>query len=113
MIAPLSILAAVPLGHGMILAAGLTLIGIFGVLVRRNLLLLLMSLELMLNGAAAAFVVAGARWHQADGQVMFLFILAVTATETGIALALLLRLHHQTRTLSADVQPPADLEDDA
>ena len=95
-------MASVPLQYGMILAAALTLVGLAGVLVRRNLLLMLMSLELMLNGAAMAFIVAGAKWHQADGQVMFLFVLAVTATETGIALALVLRLHRHLRTLDAD-----------
>jgi NADH-quinone oxidoreductase subunit K len=100
----------VPLEYGMLLAAAVTLVGLTGVLVRRNLLLLLMSLELMLNGAAMAFIVAGAKWGQADGQVMFLFVLAVTATETGIALALMLRFHHHLRTLDADrggqAEPP-------
>ncbi len=95
-------MATVPLEYGMILAAALMLVGLAGVLIRRNMLLMLMSLELMLNGAAMAFIVAGAKWGQADGQVMFLFILAVTATETGVALALVLRLRHHLRTLDVD-----------
>ena len=45
-------------------------------LVRRNILFILMSVEIMLNAAGLAFVVAGARWGQPDGQVMFIFILA-------------------------------------
>ena len=56
-------------------------LGLAGVLVRRNLIFMLMSIEIMLNAAGLAFVVAGARWGQPDGQVMFLFILAMAAAE--------------------------------
>ena len=61
------------------LAGILFSLGLTGLLVRRNLIFVLMSLEVMLNAAGLAFVVAGSRWNQADGQVMFLFILAVAA----------------------------------
>ena len=62
-----------------------------------------MSIEIMLNAAGLAFVVAGARWQQADGQVMFLFILAMAAAEVSVGLALVLRLYRQWDTLDADV----------
>ncbi len=77
-------------------------LGLIGLLVRRNLLFILMSVEIMLNAAGLAFVVAGARWVQADGQVMFIFILAMAAAEVSVGLALLLQLYHQRQSLDAD-----------
>lgn len=88
--------------QGLILAAILFSLGLIGLLVRRNLLLVLMSIEVMLNAAGLAFVVAGARWAQADGQVMFIFILAVAAAEVCVGLALLLQIYHRYKTLDAD-----------
>jgi len=73
-----------------------------GLLVRRNLIFILMSIEVMLNAAGLAFVVAGSRWAQPDGQVMFVFILATAAAEVSVGLALLLQLHHQYKSLDAD-----------
>lgn len=62
-----------------------------------------MSLEVMLNAAGLAFVVAGSRWHQADGQVMYLFILTVAAAEVAVGLALILQIYHRFRTLDLDI----------
>jgi NADH-quinone oxidoreductase subunit K len=93
----------VPLTHGLIVAGLLFSLGLLGVLVRRNVIFILMSIEIMLNAAGLAFVAAGARWHTADGQVMFLFVLAMAAAEVSVGLALVLRLHHQWSTLDADV----------
>lgn len=69
---------------------------------RRNLIFILMSIEIMLNGAGVAFVAAGSHWGQPDGQIMFLFILAMAAAEVAVGLALVLRLHHHYRNLDAD-----------
>ncbi|HKE61964.1 MAG TPA: NADH-quinone oxidoreductase subunit K, partial [Nitrospira sp.] len=52
--------------------------------------------------AGLAFVVAGARWQQADGQIVFLFILAMAAAEVAIGLALVLQLYHEFKSLDAD-----------
>ncbi len=96
-------MSAVPLAHVLVLAALLFALGLFGVLVRRrNILMVLLSLEVMLNAAALAFVAAGSRWRQADGQVMALFILAVAAAEVAVALALVLRMHRHLKSLDAD-----------
>jgi NADH-quinone oxidoreductase subunit K len=62
----------------------------------------LMSIEVMLNAAGLAFVAAGARWGQADGQVMFLFILAMAAAEVSVGLALVLRLHRLYKSVNID-----------
>jgi NADH-quinone oxidoreductase subunit K len=88
--------------HGLVLAAVLFALGLIGILVRRNLIFILMSIEIMLNAAGLAFVVAGARWEQADGQVMLIFILAVAAAEVSVGLALLLLLHRRFQTLDTD-----------
>lgn len=92
----------VPLEQAMMLAGILFCIGLGGVLVRRDAIFVLLSLEVMLNAAGLAFVVAGARWHQADGQVMFLFILGVAAAEVSIGLALVLWLYHWHKTVDID-----------
>jgi NADH-quinone oxidoreductase subunit K len=77
-------MAAVPLTHALVVAGVLFGLGLLGVLVRRNLIFILMSIEVMLNAAGLAFVAAGSRWEQADGQVMFLFILATAAAEVAV-----------------------------
>lgn len=96
-------MTTVPLTYGLILAGILFSLGVIGLLVRRNLLFILMSLEVMVNAAGLAFVVAGARWGQADGQVAFIFILAIAAAEVSVGLALLLQLYHRYRTVDIDV----------
>lgn len=78
-------------------------LGVIGLLARRNLVFILMSLEVMVNATGLAFVVAGSRWGQADGQVMFIFILAMAAAEVSVGLALVLQLYRRYRTLDVDV----------
>ena len=92
----------VPMEHGLFLAAILFVLGFAGVLVRRNIVFMLMSIEVMLNAVGLAFVVAGSRWGQVDGQVMFIFILTMAAAEVSVGLALVLQLYHSFKTLDAD-----------
>ena len=92
----------IPAGSGLILAAVLFAVGAAGVVARRNVLFILMSLEIMLNAAGLAFVVAGARWGRPDGQVMFVFILTMAAAEVSVGLALVIRLFHRFRSLDSD-----------
>jgi NADH-quinone oxidoreductase subunit K len=89
--------------HGLILAAVLFVLGLIGVLARRNIVFMLMSVEIMLNAVGLAFVVAGARWNQVDGQVMFIFILTMAAAEVSVGLALVLQMYHSFKTLDTDV----------
>jgi len=95
-------IADVPMEHGLLLAATLFVLGLMGVLVRRNIVFMLMSIEVMLNAVGLAFVVAGARWGQVEGQVMFIFILTMAAAEVSVGLALVLQLYHSFKTLDAD-----------
>ena len=88
--------------HSLILAAVLFILGLTGVLVRRNIVFMLMCVEIMLNAVGLAFVAAGARWGQPDGQVMFVFVLTMSAAEVSVGLALVLALYHRFRTLDAD-----------
>ncbi len=92
----------IPLQQGLILAAILFGLGLLGVLVRRNIVFMLMSVEIMLNAVGLAFVCAGARWGQVDGQVMFIFILAMAAAEVSVGLALVLQLYHTFKTLDTN-----------
>ena len=93
----------------LIVASILFVLGLVGALTRKNVIFILISIEVMLNAAGLAFVAAGAKWQQPDGQVMFLFILAMTAAEVSIELALVLQAYHQHKTL--DVEQLRELKD--
>ncbi|RBL91575.1 NADH-quinone oxidoreductase subunit NuoK [Chitinophaga flava] len=91
-----------PTTAGLLLAGILFVLGLISVLIRRNIIFMLLSVEIMLNAAGLAFVVAASHWGQPDGQVMFMFILAMAAAEVSVGLALILQLYHQLRTLDSD-----------
>ena len=92
----------IPVESGLILAAILFMLGLISVLVRRNIIFMLISVEIMLNSAGLAFIVAGSRWGEPDGQVMFIFILTMAAAEVSVGLALILQIYHQLKTLDSD-----------
>lgn len=89
----------IPLEWTLLVAGILFALGLTGLLVRRNLLFMLMSLEIMTNAAALVFIAAGSHWMQPDGQVMFIFILTVAAAEISIALALVLLMFKHNKTI--------------
>jgi NADH-quinone oxidoreductase subunit K len=93
----------------LIVASILFVLGLVGALTRKNVIFILISIEVMLNAAGLAFVAAGAKWQQPDGQVMFLFVLAMAAAEVSIGLALVLQAYHQHKTL--DVEQLRELKD--
>jgi len=72
------------------------------VLIRRNVIFMLMSVEIMLNAAALVFIIGGSRWHQVDGQAMVIFILAMAAAEVAVGLALILQVFHLHKTVDVD-----------
>jgi NADH-quinone oxidoreductase subunit K len=92
----------IPIGHALLLAAILFALGLVGLLTRRDVIFTLMSIEVMLNAAGLAFVAAGSRWAQPDGQVVFLFILAMAAAEVSVGLALVLGIYHRFHVLDTD-----------
>ena len=97
----------IPMQHALILAAILLALGLAGLLTRRNLIFTLMCIEIMLNASGLAFVAAGSRWGQPEGQVMFLFILAMAAAEVSIGLAFVILFHRRQAEL--DVNAASEL----
>ena len=92
----------VPYGHVVVLAGLLFLLGIFCVLTRRNLIMILLGVEIMLNASTVAFTGAALRWQQIEGQVFVLFILAIAAAEVSIGLALIVCLYRRTGSVDPD-----------
>ena len=92
----------IPMEHGLALAAVLFSIGLVGVMVRRNIIFILMSVEIMLNACGLAFIVAGARWSEPDGQIMFMLILSIAAAEVAVGLGLLLQIHRRVGSIDVD-----------
>ena len=87
---------SVPFGHVLILAGLLFLMGVLCAVVRRNLIMILLGVEIMLNAAAIVFVGAALRWQTMEGQVFVLFILAVAAAEVSVGLALIVNAYRRT-----------------
>ncbi len=96
-------MSSIPFEHGLIVAAFLFSIGLCGLLVRRNLLFILMSIEILMNACALAFIVAGSRYGQPDGQIMYILVISLAAAEASIGLALLIRMYRRYHTLNVDV----------
>lgn len=92
----------VPVEIQILFALMLFLTGLIGVIVRRNIIFILMSLEIMFNSAGLVFIIAGSHWGNVDGQVMFIFILTVAAAEVSVGLALIMQMYHHSRTLDVD-----------
>src|ERR1700742_532932 len=92
----------IPIQHAIILAAILFTLGLAGLITRRNLIFTLMCIEIMLNASGLAFIAAGSRWGQPDGQIMFLFILSMAAAEVTIGLAFVLLFHRKQSELDVD-----------
>ena len=88
--------------HYMILATIMFLMGTLGVLYRRNLILVLMSIELMLNAVNLIFVSVGSQAGNLDGQIMVLFIITVAACEAAVGLAMVIALFRRYGTIDTN-----------
>ena len=86
----------VPFGHVLLLAGLLFLLGMLCALVRRNLIMILLGVEIMLNAASIALVGAALHWRNLEGQAFVLFILAVAATEVSVGLAMIVYAYRRT-----------------
>ena len=89
-------------GHVITLAGMLFTIGMLGVLSRRNILIILLSVELMLNAAALVFVAFSSLHGNLDGQVMVFFLITVAAAEVAVGLAVVVALFRLRGTVDAD-----------
>lgn len=93
----------IPLSHALSLSIILFVLGLLGIIIRRNLLFMLLGLEIIINAAALAFVAIGSYWNQEDGQIMYMLIITLASSESAIALILLLKLYKYYYTLRTNV----------
>ena len=88
--------------HYMVLSAALFMIGVIGVLVRRNLIIVFMSIELMLNAVNINLVAFSDQYRHAVGQVFALFVIAVAAAESAVGLGIILAFYRNKETVNID-----------
>ncbi len=88
--------------HYVALSGVLFIIGVVGVLIRRNVIVSLMSVELMLNAANLAFVAFARHWNHLDGQIVALFVMAAAAAEIVVGLALVVAVFRARRSVDVD-----------
>ena len=100
----------VPFRHVFLLSGLLFVLGMFCTLARRNLIMMLLGVEIMLNAAAVAFVGSALRWQQMEGQAMVIFILAIAATEVSVGLAAIIAIYKRTGSVDPDVDPTVQPE---
>jgi NADH-quinone oxidoreductase subunit K len=93
---------AVPLVCYLILSAALFSIGVSAFLIKRNIITIFMSIELMLNGVNLAFVAFANHWHQVSGQIFVFFVMVVAAAEAAVGLAIIISLFRSRNTLNVD-----------
>ena len=93
----------VPLEHYLILSAILFATGTIGVFLRRNVITMLLSIEVMLNAVNLAFIAFGRTIGSADGQVIMFFVVTVAAAEAAVGLALVIALFRHRETLNPDM----------
>ena len=94
--------AQVPIAAYLILAAVLFSVGVAAFLIKRNLITIFMSIELMLNGVNLSFVAFAAHWHALAGQVFVFFVMVVAAAEAAVGLAIIIAIYRTRETLNVD-----------
>jgi NADH-quinone oxidoreductase subunit K len=92
----------VPMSYFVGLSALLFAIGAAGVLLRRNVIVIFMSIEIMLNAVNLAFVALGRRLGSMDGQVIVFFVMTVAAAEAAVGLAIIISIFRNRETVNAD-----------
>ncbi|MFI5110551.1 MAG: NADH-quinone oxidoreductase subunit NuoK [Candidatus Binatia bacterium] len=93
---------AVPISWYLILGAILFTIGTVGVLIRRNVIVIFLSIELMLNAVNLVFVSLSRQLHSMDGQVIVFFIMTVAAAEAAVGLAIIISVFRNRETINVD-----------
>ena len=86
----------VPFGHVLVVFGIIFALGVFCAVVRRNLIMIVLGIEIMLNSVSIAFAGASLRWQNLEGQTFVLFILAVAATEVSVGLAIIVYAFRRT-----------------
>jgi NADH-quinone oxidoreductase subunit K len=88
--------------HYLVLSAALFMVGVIGVLVRRNIIVIFMSIELMLNAVNINFVMFAHEWRQVVGQVFAVFVIVVAAAEAAVGLGIILAFYRNKETVNID-----------
>jgi NADH-quinone oxidoreductase subunit K len=92
----------VPTAYYLILAAMLFSIGIAAFLIKRNVITIFISIELMLNAVNLTFVAFAHMWHQVSGQIFVFFVMVVAAAEAAVGLAIIISIFRTRQTLNVD-----------
>jgi NADH-quinone oxidoreductase subunit K len=92
----------VPLSWFLLLSATLFVLGIVGFLIKRNLITVFMSIELMLNAVNLSFVTFACQWHAVKGQIFVFFVMMVAAAEAAVGLAIIIAIFRVRATLAVD-----------
>jgi NADH-quinone oxidoreductase subunit K len=92
----------VPIAYYLILAAVLFSIGVCAFLIKRNIITIFMSIELMLNAVNLTFVAFAHMWHRIEGQIFVFFVMVVAAAEAAVGLAIIIALFRARQTLNVD-----------
>jgi NADH-quinone oxidoreductase subunit K len=93
---------AVPIAWYLILAAILFSVGVASFLIKRNIITVFMSIELMLNAVNLTFVAFAHMWHQVEGQIFVFFVMVVAAAEAAVGLAIIIAIFRTRQTLNVD-----------
>ena len=102
MIAPNPIFDQIPNSWYLILSATLFTLGVIGFLIKRNLVTVFMSIELMLNAVNLSFVTFAHQWHAVKGQIFVFFVMMVAAAEAAVGLAIIIAIYRARATLNVD-----------
>ena len=100
---PNLLVGGVPLNYYILLATALFVIGIVGVLIRRNALIIFMSIEIMLNAVNLLMVVFSAYRSDPSGQVFVFFIMAVAAAEVSVGLAIIVLIYRNIKSIDVNL----------
>ena len=90
------------LNHYLLLSAALFCIGVFGVILRRNAIVIFMSIELMLNAVNLSFIAFARYLHSMEGQIFVFFVMAVAAAEVAVGLAIIIALYRNKGSINID-----------
>jgi NADH-quinone oxidoreductase subunit K len=92
----------VPLNYYLVLSALLFVVGVVGVIIKRNIITMFMSIELMLNAVNLTFIAYSRFMNRIDGQIFVFFVMTVAAAEAGVGLAIIIALFRNRETLNVD-----------
>ena len=92
----------IPSSWYLILSASLFILGVVGFLIKRSLITVFMSIELMLNAVNLSFVTFAHQWHAVKGQIFVFFVMMVAAAEAAVGLAIIIAIFRSRATLNVD-----------